>query len=373
LIERFGLEQPGGLSVQITNFGCIVMRLEAPDRTGAKANVVLGFDSVEPYLAGHPFLGSVVGRVAGRLTGGRFEIDGRQFALAVNQPPNHLHGGKIGWDRRVWTPRVGVRPDGEILHLSYRSPAGEEGYPGTVDATVSYSLRPDRALQIDYQAVTDAPTLLSLTNHSYFNLEGPGGRDIRSHVLEILCDEFAPVDAHFSFTGERASVAGRANDFRVPARIGDRLDALFGRHGDVYLVRDASHRDPGLGPGKAPIASTVEGTLEGAVQGSVSNTKIDPRKGPGEAALVARVREPGSGRILEVLTTERCLQFYTGVSLAVPPSAAAPRGFSQFQALCLECHGFPDAPHHPQFDSIVLRPGQAYRQTTIYRFSTDAD
>jgi aldose 1-epimerase len=355
-IERFGLEQPDGLSVQITNFGCIVMRLEAPDRNGTRANVVLGYDSLEPYLAGHPFLGSVVGRVAGRLTGGRFEIDGREFALAVNQPPNHLHGGEVGFDRRIWTPRIEARPEGEILHLSYRSPAGEEGYPGTVDATVSYSLRPDRALQIDYRAVSDAPTLLSLTNHSYFNLAGPVGRDIRSHVLEIRCDEFAPVDAHFSFTGERISVAGRPNDFRVPARIGDRLDGLFGRHGDVYLVRDRPPPDAKTGAERGAENAPGRGSEPGAGAGAR------------EPALVARVTEPGSGRILEVLTTEPCLQFYTGVSLAVPPSAAAPRGFSQFQGLCLECHGFPDAPHHPQFPSIVLRPGQTYRQTTIYRF-----
>jgi aldose 1-epimerase len=351
-IERFVLEQPGGLSAHITNFGCIVMRLEVPDRNGARENVVLGFDSIQPYLDGHPFFGSVVGRVAGRLTGGRFAIDGTEYAVAVNQPPNHLHGGKVGFDRRVWTPRVEVRPEGEVLHLSYRSPAGEEGYPGTVDATVSYSLRPDRALQIDYHAVTDQPTLLSLTNHSYFNLEGPGGGDIRSHVLEIFCDEYAPVDAHFSFTGQRASVSGRASDFRTPVRIGDRLDALFGRHGDNYLVRAALETEATEGVCEDPIHRAAKGQGTGF-------------RGP---ALVARVREPGSGRTLEVLTTERCLQFYTGVNLDVPPSGAAPLGFGPFRALCLECHGFPDAPHQPQFDSIILRPGHTYRQTTIYRF-----
>jgi aldose 1-epimerase len=327
-IERFILENENGLSAHITNYGGIVMQLHVPDRDGRLGNVVLGFDVLQPYLDGHPCFGAIVGRIAGRLTRGVLSIAGRTYSLALNQPPNHLHGGWVGFDKRVWTPRIEQRPEGEALSLRYRSPAGEEGYPGTVDVTVTYFLGADNALHIDYAATTDEATPLSLTNHSYFNLRGEAGSDIGPHVLEIFADEYAPVDANYSFTGERLSVEGRPNDFRTPASIGARLKNLFGSHGDNYLLRKNAH-------------------------------------GP---ALVARVTDPGSGRIMETYTTERCLQFYTGVSL--DGSCLAPNGqvYGKFSGFCLECQGFPDATNHPGFDSIILHPGDTYRQKTIYRF-----
>jgi aldose 1-epimerase len=329
-VYLFTLESGNGISAQITNYGGIITHLYVPDKGGKLADVVLGFDSLQPYLDGHPFFGAIVGRTAGRISGGSFSIGGKDYFLPINQAPNHLHGGRVGFDKRVWAAQIVRRANGEGLHLKYRSPAGEEGYPGTVDVNVTYSLTQDGALHIEYAATTDAATPLNLTNHSYFNLRGESSGDISSHLLQVFSDEYTPVDENFSYTGERRSVAGQPNDFRSPLKIGSRLRSLFAGHGDNYMLGKSAF---GLVP-------------------------------------AARVSDPESGRTMEVFTTERCLQFYTGLNLDGSSIGKSLRPYEKFSGFCLECQGFPDAPNRPAFDSITLHPGHTYRQKTAYRFSS---
>jgi aldose 1-epimerase len=327
-ISLCSLASETGMVARITNYGAIVTELHVPDSDGHTADVVLGFDSIDPYLAGHPFFGAIVGRTAGRISGGRLEIDGRHYSLERNEPPNHLHGGAMGWDKRIWTMDPIEGMNGEAVRLGYLSPDGEAGYPGNVQASVVYSLNAANEFRIDYEATTDAPTPVNLTNHSYFNLSGEGSGDIRSHELQILSDTFYPVDDHLTLDGRRLSVDGQANDFRKPVRLGDRLDDLFERHGDVYEIKRRA----------------------------------------AEPTLVARVNDPASGRRMEVLTTESCLQFYTSKHLDGTLIGKSGRPYPAFSGLCLECHQFADAVNHEDFDSMILRPGETYRQTTVYRF-----
>ena len=328
-IYLFTMENGNGLVAHITNYGGIITQLYVPDNRGRLADVVLGFNSLQPYLDGHPYFGAIVGRIAGRLTGGSFFIGNKNYLVSLNDAPNHLHGGWVGFDKRTWAAQVIRRVEGEALRLTYRSPAGEEGYPGTVDVAVTYFLAPDNAVHIHYTATTDDTTPLSLTNHSYFNLRGESNGDIGSHVIQIFSDEYTPVDEHLSHTGKRCSVKGRPNDFRIPTLLRSRLERLFGGHGDNYML--------------AKIAA--------------------------RPSLAARVSDPQSGRVMEVFTTERCVQFYTGVNLDGSYTGKSGRIYGRFSGLCLECQGFPDAPNHPGFDSIMIRPGETYDQETVYRFS----
>jgi aldose 1-epimerase len=324
----YTLTGPKGLVVRVTNFGGIVTHLFAPDRHGRLSDVALGFDSLGPYIAGHPYMGAIVGRVAGRLTPGSFTIDGKNYPLPLNQGPHHLHGGHVGLDRRTWSPAVVRRQGREALQLSYRSPDGEEGYPGNVDISVTYCISELNALEIEYEAVTDKATPLSLTDHSYFNLGGESSGDIGAHRLQILADEYAPVAADLSHTGQRRPVDGTPSDFRTPAEIGPRIGALNHGHGDLYLLK----------PGReTPVAA-------------------------------ARVFHPASGRTLEVRTTAPCIQFYTGSGLDGSLVGKAGRPYNKNAGFCLECHGYPAAPNFPGFESIIVPPGQPYRQKTAYQF-----
>jgi aldose 1-epimerase len=330
-VEAYTFTNPGGVSLQVITYGGIITSLRVPDRHGQLADVVLGFDRLEPYLADQPHFGAIIGRVAGRITGGRFQIDGERCQLALNNPPNHLHGGAVGFDKRVWSAKPGVRPDGSpLLRLAYRSPAGEEGYPGTVDVSVTYALSRDNAVTIETEAVADEPTPLSLTNHSYFNLAGEGSGTIDDHMLQIHADAFVPTDGHFTLLGRREPVAGRGNDFTQPRRIGEALPRLFQAHGDLYLTP------------------------------SRSATKLQ---------TVALASDPHSGRQLEVRSTNPCLQFYTGVSLDGTLTGKSARRYPRHAGFCLECQGYPDGANTAGFGDIVLRPGERHRQTTVFAFS----
>lgn len=313
-----------GAAVRILDYGGIIQALRVPDRTGNLADVVLGGADMDFYLRRHPYFGCITGRVAGRITRGELRVNGKDCRLAVNDPPNHLHGGVVGLDRRMWR----VEPCGDrSLVLRYRSPAGEEGYPGNVDLTVSYRLTDAGELVIESEASTDEPTPVSLTNHSYFNLGGEGSGPLDDHRVQILAAEYVPTDNDLTLAGVRTPVTA-ANDLREPARFGDFVPGLHLRHGDNYL----------LCPGGAAIATA------------------------------ARVTEPRSGRTLEVRTNEACLQFYTGAFLDGTFTGKSGTAYGRHHGLCLECQGYPDGSRHAEFGDVTVYPGQPRRRTTVYAF-----
>jgi aldose 1-epimerase len=331
-VEEFALTNSHGVALKLITYGATITELHVPDRNGATADVVLGFSNLAGYLGNHPYFGAIAGRVAGRITGGRFTLDGRNYQLLVNDPPNHLHGGAVGFDKRLWNAQViTTREDLSAVKLAYRSPLGEEGYPGNVDVAVIYSLTNENELVIRYEATSDQATPLSLTNHSYFNLAGEGSGTIENHLLQISSSEMTQTDAQMTLLGVRAPVAGKANDFNRTKRLGDAIPGLLNSHGDNYLL---TH----------PTRKSLE--------------------------RVARLEDPASGRIMEVLTTKDCLQLYTAAVLNGSLIGKSGRPYPKFGGLCLECQGYPDGANHPELGDIVLRPGQIYHQTTIYRFQT---
>ena len=315
-VDTIALGDAGGLEIKALSYGCIITRVTVPDASGGAANVVLGFDSLEPYLDASPYFGAVIGRYANRVAHARFSIDGREHALSSNEPPNHIHGGFKGFDKCMWEAEVSR--NGTAVVFRRRSPDGEEGYPGTLDAEVTYALS-GSALQIDYRAVTDAPTHVNLTQHSYFNLRGHG--DVLAHRLAVNASTYLPVDRQLIPTGERAPVAGSPFDFRESVAVGSRL-----REDYEQLKR---------------------------VGGYDHNFNLDATGGG--LVLAARVLDPASGRSLEVRTTEPGLQFYSG-------QVVGHRG------LCLEPQHFPDSPNRPEFPTTLLRPGERYHSATLYGF-----
>lgn len=334
-VELFTLANPGGVVIRIITFGAIVVSAEAPDRDGTSRNVMLGYVDLAGYVADTRRFGATVGRYANRIAGGRFKLDGVEYQLDRNSPPNALHGGVRGFDKAVWSaePSVGAA----AVTLRHRSPDGDQGYPGALDVSVTYSLSSDDVLSIDYAATTDRPTIVNLTNHSYFNLAGEGTGDVYGHELEIAADAFTPVDATLIPTGERRAVAGTPFDFRAPQLIGLRL-----RDADEQLQR-------GRGYDHNFVLRGAAGTLRS----------------------VARLRDPSSGRVLEISTTEPGLQVYSGNFLDGSRIGPSRRCYRQGDGLCLETQHFPDSPNQPDFPSTVLRPGQAFRSTTVWRFCTD--
>ncbi len=329
-VELFTLANDSGLRMCVMTYGGTITELHVPDGNGETADVVLGFDRLEPYLAGHPFFGCITGRVAGRISGGRLELDGQTIPLVINEAPNHLHGGEVGLDKRLWTPEPHDDPVAPSLSLTYRSPHGEEGYPGNVDISVRYTLD-GSSLVISYEAVTDQTTVLSLTNHSYFNLAGEGNGTGEDHLLEIFADAFVPTDEDMTLSGRSEPVCAESNDFRTPRCIGDAVPKLWKEHGDGYCLRDRTTDIP---------------------------------------ELAARLTDPTSGRAMETYTTETCLQFYAGKYLDGSAVGKSGQAYGPLAGVCLECHGYPDGARHPEFGDITLRPGKTYRQQTIYTFST---
>jgi aldose 1-epimerase len=334
-VELFTFTRAGAPTIAITNLGGHIVSILAPSRDGNMADVTLGYSGFEGYLADTSYFGSVVGRYANRIAKGRFTLDGKAYTLATNNGPNALHGGPTGFQKRLWAAKVASGPEGDTLELTYLSKDGEEGYPGTLNAKVVYSLRADGGLVLDYTATTDAPTVVNLTNHAYFNLAGEGAGTVLGHEMQIEADAYTPVDATLIPTGERRPVDGTPFDFRKPVAIGARIDAA-----DEQL--------------KAGGGYDHNFVLRGQV---------------GELRLAARVVEPKSGRVLEVLTTEPGIQFYSGNFLDGKVVGKSGKPYVKRGGLCLEAQHFPDSPNQPGFPPVVLRPGQTYKQTTVYRLT----
>jgi aldose 1-epimerase len=330
-VYLFRLENGNGVVAKLTNYGATLVELQIPDREKRLGNVVLGFENLAGYLAGHPYFGATCGRVANRIARGRFTLDRSEFTLAVNNGRNHLHGGIKGFDKVVWnaTPLPDGK-DGPAVQFKYFSRNGEEGYPGNLSVKVTYTLMENNAIKIDYLVTTDLPTPINLTNHSYFNLAGQG--DILSHELTIFADRYTPSDDEAIPTGELATVQGTPMDFRQPMAVGSRM---------------------------AQLNTKPRGYDHNFVLNS----------GGGELALAARVLDATTGRVMEVFTTEPGVQLYTGNYLDGKLTGIGGVKYNQYSALCLETQHFPDAIHHPNFPSTILRPGQTYRTTTSYKFS----
>ncbi|MCY4146123.1 MAG: galactose mutarotase [Chloroflexi bacterium] len=335
-IVEYTLQNARGMQVKFITYGGIITSIRVPDRGGRLANVALGFDSLAHYAGEHPYFGAITGRFANRIAGGRFVLDGVAYNLAKNDGPNSLHGGAVGFDRRVWQAQA---RDGAVA-LRYHSPDGEEGYPGALDVVVRYGLDDDNALRIDYTAETDAPTVLNLTNHSYFNLLGEGEGSIDEHILTINAEEYTPTDAAQIPTGEIAPVENTPFDFRIPKAIGPGQRSA---HPQIVRAKGYDHNFVLCRAGLAP----------------------------GELGFAARVYELVSGRIMEVWTSEPGIQFYAGNMLDTTLVGSSGRLYRQSDGLALETQRFPDSPNQPHFPSVVLRPGERFRSTTVYKFSTD--
>jgi len=322
--------------MRVIDFGGIIVSLRTPDRSGNLGDIVLGMDDLEAYVKSSPFFGAIIGRYANRIAKGQFTLDGMTYKLAVNNGPNALHGGLKGFDRVVWQAEPSADTGGARLVMRYTSADGEEGYPGTLHATVTYTLTDRNELAIEYQATTDKPTPINLTNHSYFNLAGEGSGTVLGQVVTIDADRYVPVDSTFIPTGDLASVNGTPFDFRKPTAIGARID----------------QPNPQLKNG------------HGYDHTFVLNR---PQGGP---ALVhaAHVVDPTSGRTLDVATTEPGVQFYTGNFLDGKVVGKNGHAYPFRGGFCLETHHFPDSPNKPQFPSTILRPGETFHSRTVYTF-----
>ncbi len=326
-VKLFTLTNRKGTIVKVSNYGLLITEIHTADRNGKLGNIVLGFDNLAQYQKGHPFFGAIAGRVANRIAKGKFTLDGQTYTLAVNNGPNHLHGGRKGFDKVVWsaTPQAGQNS----IEFHYLSKDGEEGYPGNLELTVTYTLTDDNELRIEYRAKTDKATPVNVTNHSYFNLAGSG--DTLGTELQIWADRYTKTDETLIPTGELAPVKGTALDFTKPKTMANGLDQLS--------------KFPG-----------------GYDHNFVLNS------GGGKLTLAARAYEPGSGRILEVLTTEPGVQLYNGIGLDGKLVGVSGVAYPKFGGFCLETQHFPDSINQPSFPSVVLRPGQAFASTTVFKF-----
>ncbi|MBF8248917.1 MAG: Aldose 1-epimerase [Bacteroidetes bacterium] len=318
----------GSMTVKITNFGGIVTELWVPDKKGALKDVVLGFDNLAQYALEHPYFGCIVGRYANRIAAGRFRIDSLEYKLATNNNGNHLHGGNKGFDKAVWKAKPSVKNNSVILELRHQSKDGEEGYPGNLSVTVVYTLNDKNELSVSYEATTDMPTVVNLTHHSYFNLWGAGDGDVLGHLITMNAEKYTVVNQSLIPTGELRSVQRTPMDFRKPSTIGSRIKEVEGGYDHNYVLN---------------------------------------RTGDG-LALGAKVNAPGSGRTMEVWTTEPGMQFYTGNFLDGSLAGKKGKKYLKHYGFCLEAQHYPDSPNRPEFPATTLRPGQTYRQQTIYKF-----
>ena len=331
-MKKYKISNDKGVSAEIISYGAIVVSLTAPNRNGQLEDVILGFDDLASYEKDNTFQGSIVGRYGNRIAGGKFSLDGKVYQLNLNDGPNHLHGGPKGFFKVIWDIE---QLDSQSVRLTYVSPDGEEGYPGEVKISVVYTITDDDALRIDYYGTTDRPTILNPTSHCYFNLSGTPKNTILDHELMLNADFFTPIDEFSIPTGEIRPVAGTPLDFREPKPIGRDIDA----------------EDEQIKFGK----------------GYDHNWVINGK--PGQVRLAATIYESKSGRLMECLTDQAGLQFYSGNFLDGSLVGKGGIRYNYRCALCLEAQAFPDSPNKPHFPSVVLRPGEEYRQTTIYRFS----
>jgi aldose 1-epimerase len=328
-VFQYTLTNENGMKVKILNYGGIVTHLFVPDKDGHLADVVLGYDSLQGYIDKTPYFGAIIGRYGNRIAGGKFSLDGQEYSLARNNGPNHLHGGIKGFDKVVWESEDFIYPDSAGVILSYLSVDGEEGYPGNLDVTVIYTLNNNNELKIDYTAATDKATIVNLTHHSYFNLKGQGQGDVLDHMLQIEADRYVPVDETLIPVGELRAVKQSAMDFSTPRAIGRSI---------------------------------------GEVAGGYDHTWVLNRFDNDSLYLAARVSEPETGRVMEVFTDQPGMQFYSGNFLDGSITGKQGSVYHKYYGFCLETHHFPDSPNQPDFPSVVLRPGESYETTTIYRF-----
>ncbi len=322
-VDLFTLTNSEGNIVQLTDYGAILVSVQVPDRDGKRANVNLGFDNLKGYLDGNPFFGATVGRYANRIAKGKFRLDGTDYTLAVNNGPNHLHGGLVGFDKQVWQAEVLPGEDSATVRFTLRSPDGQEGFPGNLDVTAEYTWNDNNELAYTFQAKTDAPTVLNLTNHAYWNLAGAGNGDVLEHILQLQCDRYVAVDETLIPTGDIVKVDGTPLDFRQPHALGERIAQLPETKGYDHCY-----------------------VVEGAA---------------GQLRKCAVVRDPSSGRAMEVSTTQPGVQLYTANHLRDP--------WGQHGAFCLETQHYPDSPNRPDFPTTRLNPGETFSETTVIRFT----
>jgi aldose 1-epimerase len=339
-VYEYTLANASGVQVQIITYGGIVTKVNVPDRSGAMGSVALGFDNLLDYETHNPYFGCIAGRYANRIARGRFTIDGTTYQLAINDGSNHLHGGKVGLDKKVWeVVREISTADEEGIVLHYISPDGEENFPGNLDITLTYVLTAHNELRIEYHATSDAPTVINLTNHSLWNLAGEGSGNIYNHVIQLIADQYTPVDATAIPLGEIAPVEGTPFDFRQPKVVGSDIRS---NHQQIVFGKGYDHnwviRRPAL----------TDTTLVKACE----------------------LTDPGSGRCMEVWTTEPGIQFYTGNFLEGSNYGPSGRAYRQSDGLALETQHFPDSPNQPSFPTTELRPGEVFASTTIYKFRT---
>jgi aldose 1-epimerase len=333
-VTVFTLANGRGMRVRLIDYGATVIGVEAPDKSGKAANVTLGFPTLAGYLERHPYFGSTVGRYANRIANGKFQLDGKEYTLATNNAPTHLHGGEKGFDAVLWKAEPVSAPDSCGVKFSNTSENGEEGYPGTLKVTATYTLTLNNELRIDYEATTDKPTVVNLTNHCYWNLGGAGSGTILKHELTLAADEYLPIDETSIPTGKPAPVKGTPFDFTTPHAIGERINE----------VKQDPHKTKGY-----DHCFVVRGE-------------------PGKLRPAAKAKDPASGRVMEISTTEPGVQLYCGNFLG---GGAGEGGYKQHEAFCLETQHYPDAPNQPQFPSTTLRPGETFRSTTVHKFSVE--
>jgi len=331
-VDLFTLKNPNGMVVKVITYGAIITEIHAPDRNGNLGDIVLGFDNLEAYLKGHPYFGAAIGRVGNRIAKAQFTLDGKTYQLAANDGANHLHGGVSGFDKVVWGATAAATKDAAQVEFTYGSKDGEEGYPGNLKVTMTYKLTAKDELRIDYRATTDKATPVNLTNHSYWNLAGEG--DILGHELRLFANAYTPVDDTLIPTGEIRIVKDSPMDFTEPKPIGRHLKQLTNKP-----------------------------------QGYDHNFVLNSH---GRAlAIAARVVEPKTGRVLEILTDQPGVQFYSGNFLDGALTGKRGVVYQQYYGFCLETQHFPDSVNHPGFPSVILRPGQVYKTTTVHRFSAE--
>jgi aldose 1-epimerase len=335
-VDLYTLTNKNGVRMRITNYGAIVVSLEVPDRNGKPGDIVFGFDTLDEYLKGHPYFGCIVGRYGNRIAKGRFMLDGARYELAVNNGPNHLHGGTKGFDKVLWDAEPVKQDDAVGVKLIYLSKDGEEGYPGNLQCTVIYTLNNLNEFKVSYEAETDKRTPINLTHHGYFNLAGQGSGDILTHELMLNADKFTPIDDTLIPTGELRSVKGTPMDLTKPTAIGARIN------------QDDEQLKFGLGYDHNFVLN----------------------HGGGSLGLAARVYEPTTGRVMEVYTTEPGVQFYSGNFLDGSNVGKGGKVYKYRHGFCLETQHFPDSPNKPNFPSVILKPGDKYTHVTVHKFYT---
>ena len=334
-VDVYTMTNAQGMEVRAITFGGIITSIRVPDKAGKFDDVVLGFDTLDGYLKNPPFLGAIIGRYANRIGKGRFTLDGKTYTLAINNAPNHLHGGVKGFDKVVWKAESFKREEAVGIVFTHTSPDADQGYPGALSLRVTYTLTPRNEIEVEFEATTDKATPINMTQHTYFNLAGDGSRDVLDHVMTIHASRYTPVDSTLIPTGELASVEATPFDFRMPATIGARISA------DHMQIRYGNGYDHNF---------VLDRTNEGLVP-------------------AAHVEEPTTGRVLDVSTTEPGMQFYTGNFLDGSLAGKAGHVYKQRMGFCLETQHFPDSPNKPSFPSTILRPGDTYRSKTVFAFS----